>query len=148
MPLSVMVFYTRRPEFSPDKFKSYLEDIHLPMLKEIMGPHYPLTYTLRYVVRVRTGAGDRLGATTSTKKNAEPDAPVLLVGLPSELGWDCIGEMVFRDELHAQQGLATVNTPEAQRLKEDEDVFAMPNQLRAVLMSEAKVVGYNQLGDV
>ncbi len=130
MPLTVLVFYTRRPEISPEEFISHLENIHMPMLKEVIGPHYPISYSLRHVIRVKTGAGDRLGATTSTRKAAEPDDPVLLVGAPNDLDWDCVGEMVFRDELHLQQGLAMINKPESQRLKDDEELFAVQNKLR------------------
>lgn len=112
----------------------------MPLIKDVMEPHFPLTYTLRYVVRVDSGAGDRLGLPTASKKRASPDAPVVLVGSPSDLEWDAMGEMVFRDELHVQQGLATINNPNGQRVKEDEEVFTIPDKLRVVLMGESKLM--------
>jgi hypothetical protein len=98
MPLSVLLFYTRRSDVTPDQFQKYMEEHHVPLIKEVMGVHYPQTYTMRYVVRVSSGAGDRLGAATSSRKRASPDAPVVIVGSPEDLGWDAMGEMVFRDE--------------------------------------------------
>jgi hypothetical protein len=140
MPLSVLVFYTRRPDVTPDQLQAYMEHYHVPLIREVMGPHYPLTYTMRYVVRVNTGAGDRLGATTASRSRADGDAPVVLVGSPSELDWDAMGEMVFRDELHVQQGLAAMNSPDGQKVKEDEAVFTIPEKLRVVLVGASKVL--------
>lgn len=140
MPVSVLVFYTRRPDFTPAQFKAYMEDSHVPLIKEVMEPHFPLTYTLRYVVRVESGAGDRLGLPTASKKRADPDAPVVLVGSAGDLEWDAMGEMIFRDELHVQQGLATINSPNGQRVKEDEEVFTIPEKLRVVLVGDSKTM--------
>ncbi|KAH9871155.1 hypothetical protein J1614_006730 [Plenodomus biglobosus] len=138
MPQTVLVFYTRRPEFTPAEFEAYMMNKHLPLIKEIMGPHYPQEYNLRFVVRVESGAGDRLGATTSSRKRASADAPVVLVGSPDELEWDAMGELIFRDELHIQQGLASINNPIGQKIKEDEEVFTLTDKLRAVLVGEWK----------
>lgn len=75
-----------------------MHDHHVPLLKKAMGVHYPQTYNMRYVVRVNSGTGDRLGATTANTRTAGPDAPVVLIGSPGDLGWDAMGEMIFRDE--------------------------------------------------
>jgi hypothetical protein len=137
MPLSVLIFYTRRPDFTPAQFKSYMEEIHVPILKEIMGGHYPTTYTRRYVERVGSGAGDRLGASVASRRNSLPDAPVVLVGLPQDLGWDMMGELLYFDQLHLQQSLATINSDSAQRVKDDEENFTIPHLFRVVLMGES-----------
>lgn len=107
---------------------------HVPLVKEVMGSQYPVSYTMRFVVRVSTGAGDRLGATMSSKSRADGDAPVVLLGSPQEVDWDAYGEMVFRDELHLQQALALLDTPGGQRVREDEANFSISDKLRVVLM--------------
>ncbi|KAI8941533.1 hypothetical protein NX059_002749 [Plenodomus lindquistii] len=140
MPQSVLVFYTRRPELTPAEFEAYMENHHVPIVKEVMGPHFPQSYIMRYAVRVETGAGDRLGATMSSKKRANAEAPVVLVGSPGELGWDAMGEWVFRDELHVQQGMAAINSPDGQKMKEDEEVFTLTDRLRVVLVGESKLL--------
>lgn len=50
MGISVFVFYTRRPEVTPEDFKSHLEDVHLPIIKEVFEDHQPTAYSIQYVV--------------------------------------------------------------------------------------------------
>jgi hypothetical protein len=139
MPLPILLFYVRRPDFTPEQFQSYMEEKHIPLLKAAMGPHWAASYTLRYVVRVESGVGDRLGATTSSTGRAPGDAPVVLLGSPEDLGWDVVGEMVFRDELHLQQAMAMMESPEGQSAKDDEENFTIPDQMKVVIIGESRV---------
>ncbi|RMZ71854.1 dimeric alpha-beta barrel [Pyrenophora seminiperda CCB06] len=134
MAISILAFYVRDPKTTPEEFQDYMENHHWPLIKEVFGAEAPLSCTIRYVVRVKTGAGDRLGAPTSSQRRADPNAPVVLVGEPSDLEWDAMSELMFRDELHVQQCLSTLNSPEGQRLKEDEEQFTVPEKLRVVVM--------------
>lgn len=134
MTISALLFYTRRPDISPPEFEKYMSKHHVPLIKEVMGPHYPQTYTMRFVVRVSSGAGDRLGAIISSRGRAADDAPVVLIGSPQEVDWDAFGEMVFRDELHMQQALALLETPGGQAIKEDEENFTMVDKMKVILM--------------
>jgi hypothetical protein len=136
MPVSVMIFYTRRPDHTPTEFRKHMEDIHVPLVKEVIGVHYPTTYSRKYVERVESGAGDRLGAPAASRKNTDPTTPVLLVGSPSEWTWDMIGTLVFRDELHLQQCFAMMNHPEGQKIQDDEEHFTILHQMKVVLMGE------------
>ncbi|KAF1835917.1 hypothetical protein BDW02DRAFT_567529 [Decorospora gaudefroyi] len=138
MTFSVLVFYTRRPDVTPERFQTYMEETHVPLFKKVLGPHYPLSYNMRYVVRVSSGAGDRLGATTSAKGRADPDAPVVLVGSTKDVEWDALGEMVFRDELHVQQAFAMMNSPAGEQVQDDEGEFTVPDKLRLLLMGETR----------
>lgn len=96
--------------------------------------------TLSYVERVKTGAGDRLGAVTSMTGRADPNDPVVVIGVPSELGWDAVGTMIFRDELHLQQALAIMETGGGERIKEDEDLFALVDKTKVVVMGQTTVL--------
>lgn len=136
MTVSVVCLYTRRADISPAEFKRYMEDVHLPIQKEVMGEHFPISYPRKYVSRIETGAGDRLGAPSASKKHGNPASPVVLVGTPEELGWDLLVEMIFRDELHLQQCYAAINTLNGQRMKDDEENFTETSQLKVVLMGE------------
>lgn len=113
-----------------------MEDVHVPIQKEVMGEHYPISHPRRYVARIESGAGDRLGAPSASKKTGDHASPVVLVGTPEELGWDLLAEMIFRDELHLQQCYATINSLDGQRMKDDEENFTETSQLKVVLMSE------------
>lgn len=133
MLTSIVVFYTRRPDLSPDEFKDYMERVHVPIIKNLMGDVYP-TYRRRYPQRVESGAGDRLGLPAACKQTAKPHSPIVLVGSPDDLGWDMMGEMVFRDELHLQQGLAIMNSDDGQKIKDDEENFTVPHKLTVALL--------------
>ncbi len=135
MPISVLCVYLRRPEVTPEHFQSYMEKSHVPLIKEVFEVHPPQSFKLRYVVRVKTGAGDRMGAVTSSRARADPDAPVVLIGSPQDVDWDAIGEMVFRDELHLQQCLSVMNGPGGQRIKEDEETIAITEKTRVILLN-------------
>jgi hypothetical protein len=135
MPISVLCVYLRRPEVTPEHFQSYMEKSHVPLIKEVFEMHPPQSFKLRYVVRVKTGAGDRMGAVTSSRARADPDAPVVLIGSPQDVDWDAIGEMVFRDELHLQQCLSVMNGPGGQRIKEDEETIAITEKTRVILLN-------------
>jgi hypothetical protein len=87
MTNSVIVQYTRLPEISPDEFKRYMEEQHIPLMKDALGVHFPISYPRRYIARVESGAGDRLGL----QRHSDPTAPVVLIGLPEELGFDMWG---------------------------------------------------------
>jgi hypothetical protein len=137
MPLSILLFFKRRSDFSPDQFRTHMEQTYLPLFKSIMGEdHYPPTVTLRYVERVESGAGDRFGATMSLKSRNPPEAPVMLVGAPHELNWDCMCEMIYRDELQLQQSYALMNSPAGQVVKEEEERFTDVEHMRIVLMEK------------
>lgn len=136
MTVSAVLFYTRRADMSPADFKDYMERIHVPLITKAMGIHAPITYTRRYVVRVDSGAGDRLGAPCASTKSSAPTAPVVLVGSPDDLDWDMMGEMVFRDELHLMQGYGSVDTSEGQAVKDDEENFTDPNKFKIIMLGD------------
>lgn len=140
MPQTLLLFYVRRPDLTPVEFEKYLTEHYLSLMKEVMGPHFPSSATFQFVLRVGSGVGDRLGAPMSSTKKAPADAPVVLVGAPEDLGWDAMGELVFRDELHLQQAFAIFNSPEGQRIGEDEEAFCLPDRTKVVLTGERKVV--------
>jgi hypothetical protein len=112
-----------------------MEKSHVPLIKEVFKMNPPQSFKLRYVVRVKTGAGDRMGAVTSSRARADPDAPVVLIGSPQDVDWDAIGEMVFHDELHLQQCLSVMNGPGGQRIKEDEETIAITEKTRVILLN-------------
>lgn len=113
-----------------------MEEVHVPIQKEVMGELYPISHPRRYVARIESGAGDRLGAPSASRKTGNPASPVVLVGSPEDLGWDLLAEMVYRDELHMQQCYALINSLDGQRMKDDEENFTETSQLKVVLMSE------------
>lgn len=70
---------------------------------------------------------------------ANPNDPVVLIGAPSDLEWDAMGKMIFRDELHVQQALAIMDTS-GERIKEDEDLFALVDKTMVVVIGQTTVL--------
>ncbi|KAF3052383.1 hypothetical protein E8E11_011296 [Didymella keratinophila] len=134
MALTILMFYTRRPDFTPAHFREHMESKYLPIVKEVMGPHVPVVTTLRYIERCGGGFRDRLCATLASKYRNAENAPVLLVGYPKDLGWDAMVEMSFKDDLHLMQGYAATNSAEGQRIRDAEEEFTMPEAMKVVLM--------------
>jgi hypothetical protein len=56
--------------------------------------------------------------------------------LPEDFGWDMIGEFIFRDELHLQQGYATINSDDGQRVKDDEENFTIPQLFKVIVLDQ------------
>jgi hypothetical protein len=139
MALTILMFYTRRHDFTPAEFREHLEKKYLPIVKEVMGPHVPEVTTLRYVERCGSGFGDRLGAILASKYRNDKDAPVLLVGYPKDLGWDAMVEMSFKDDLHLMQGYAATNSAAGQRIRDAEEEFTVPDLMKVVLMGRTVV---------
>ena len=141
MALTILMFYTRRADFTPEQFREHMESIYLPIVKEVMGPHSPSTTTLlgQNVNTYGVGFGDRLGATLASKYKNHPDLPVCLVGYPKDLGWDAMVEMSFKDDLHLMQGYAATNSAEGQRIRDAEDAFTVPDAMKVVLMDRSMV---------
>lgn len=143
MALTILMFYTRRPDFTPQQFRDHMESKYLPIVKEVMGPHSPQSTTLRYIERCGSGFGDRLGATLASKYKNHPDLPVCLVGYPKDLGWDAMVEMSFKDDLHLMQGYAATNSAEGQKIRDAEDEFTVPDAMKVVLMDRSVVTESN-----
>jgi len=133
---ALVTMYTRRPDISPEDFKDYFENQHMKLIRKAFGDYQPISHTRRYVERVGSGLGDKLGAAAASRKNNHPDTPVCLIGLPQDLGWDMTGEFVFRDELHLQQAWAQLGTAAGQAVKDDEENFSVPHLLKLVLLGE------------
>lgn len=139
MALTILMFYTRRPDLTPAQFRDHMESKYFPIVKEVMGSHIPVMTTLRYVERCGGGFGDRLGATLASKYRNDDNAPVLLVGYPKDLGWDAMVEMSFKDGLHLTQGYAATNSAEGQRIRDAEEKFIIPEAMKVVLMDRVSL---------
>lgn len=113
-----------------------MENEYVPLVKRTLGEFGPQTVTLRYVERAGTGAGDRFGASMSSKSRNSPEAPVVLVGAPTDVAWDCQCEMIFRDELQLQQAYALINSEAGQAVKDEEEAFTDIEQMHVVLMEK------------
>ncbi|KAJ4983287.1 hypothetical protein SVAN01_11214 [Stagonosporopsis vannaccii] len=117
-----------------------METKYMPIIQEVVGLHVPGTAILRYTMRCSSVFGDRLGATLASKQRNAPDAPILLVGGPVDLGWDAMLEMSFKDELYLMQGHAVTNSEKRQRIRDAERELTVPEAMEVILMKPVVVI--------
>ncbi|KAI2617295.1 EthD domain-containing protein [Hypomontagnella submonticulosa] len=132
MPFVIIFFATRKPGVTPEQFKTHYEDIHMPLLREIAGPHFPLTHTRRYIQRSP-------GVAEGTTLNATTPAQVL-VGTQADFDYDVVVELTFEDAATFQAFMAYAHTPErSARVIADEETFLDRSQSRAVVLGDINV---------
>ncbi|KAI1780308.1 EthD domain-containing protein [Hypoxylon cercidicola] len=129
MPYSILFFVSRKQGISMEEFKSHYENIHMPLLKEVAGPHFPLAHTRRYIHRTE-------GQAEGTTRNASTPAQVLL-GTQADFDYDAIIELTFASEAAFKEFFQFVHTPEkAARVTSEEDKFIDRSLMRGVLLGE------------
>ncbi|KAF2193116.1 hypothetical protein K469DRAFT_745488 [Zopfia rhizophila CBS 207.26] len=137
MVYSIILFCSRKPGISPAEFKDHWENKHVPLLKSVTGPHFPLAHTRRYISRSEGGAGTLVGLSAGDDRTANP--PAVLVGNPEEIDWDGFAELTFKDELHFRKFFAIVNEPDAAaRIREDEEMFSDSNKLKVIVVGDTR----------
>ncbi|ORX99215.1 EthD domain-domain-containing protein [Clohesyomyces aquaticus] len=129
MAYTILLFLTRKPTISPEEFKDYWENTHIPLLQSLTGPLFPTQFTRRYLARIhRKGFGGP----------ANPDRPPLLLrGTPDDFDWDAVGELTFENEKAFSQFYNTIYESDiAAKLADDEAKFIANGSLKAVVVGE------------
>lgn len=84
-PYLIAAFETRKPGMSPAEFMDFYDNTHVPLIKKQMGASFPLSHS-RYYVKRQPGEANT--------------APVVFFGEASDVTYDVIALMTFRDEAH------------------------------------------------
>ena len=126
MTFSFLLFITRRPDLTPEEFKSHWENKHVQLLKSIAGDKFPISHTRTYIAR-------------PAEANATWPAAVL-VGSQEDFSYDGIAELVFSDEAAFQTFFAIVSEPaNAARIAADEENFIVREAMKAVVIGNKSV---------
>jgi hypothetical protein len=129
MTYSILLFVTRKPTLSTEEFKDYWENKHIPLLKSLTGPHFPLRCTRRYLARIdRKGFGGP----------ANRDHPLLVLrGNVDEFDYDGVAEMSWEDEKAFHKFYRAIwQTDVAVKLAADEESFMDVSRFKAVTVGE------------
>ena len=110
------VFLTRKPTLSPEEFADHWENKHVPLLKSLSGPRFPLSHTRYHLSR----------------SPSAPDYPLNLVTEhPRDFDFDAFAVVTFASEAALKEFAATLSTPE---VIEDEARFTVREKLRVVIL--------------
>jgi hypothetical protein len=129
MPYTVFVFATRNPTITSEQFKSHWEDTHIPLVKSLVGPLFPLHYKRHYFARTeRKGFGGP----------ANRDNPAFLLrGSPDNFDFDAVAELMWEDEKTFQEFYKAIHTTKtAAKLAVDENQFLHSNGWKSVVVGD------------
>ncbi|KAF2687309.1 hypothetical protein K458DRAFT_361962 [Lentithecium fluviatile CBS 122367] len=129
MPYTIFIFVARKATLTSSQFKDYYENKHIPLLKELVGPLFPLHHRRQYFARTdRKGFGGP----------ANRDHPnFLLRGTPEGFDFDVVAELTWEDEktFHGFYK-AIYQSDVAAKLALDEERFLDSGSLRSVVVGE------------
>jgi hypothetical protein len=129
---TILMFATRKPAITPSEFRHHYENIHIPLVRALAGPLFPVTHSRRYVRRLRP---------TDLKEEQAPDSPeypaVVLSGLQGDFTYDAVVEMRFESVEAADAFFACLAQPEvAVEIAKDCEVFMDQTRMLAVIVED------------
>lgn len=132
MVYSVLIFAFRKPGTTPAEFKAHYEGSHVPLVKSLAGPHFPISHTRTYLHRTEDG-------NATGNDNAKYPASVL-IGPQSEFEYDAFAELKFADQAAFGAFFGLMQTPEvAEKIAADEEKFLDRPKMTAVVVGEVNV---------
>jgi hypothetical protein len=121
MPYAVLIFGTRKAGLSPEEFKDYYENKHIPLVKSLTGDQFPKSNTRHYITS---------GAVAQ---------PAFIVGEPSDLPWDSVTALNFADEEHFNKCMAIYQDEETQKkFAADEEIFLDRASMKIVILGDVR----------
>ncbi|EME80808.1 uncharacterized protein MYCFIDRAFT_211670 [Pseudocercospora fijiensis CIRAD86] len=117
MVLKILIFTNRLPTLTPAEFKNYYETHHMPLIQKISGDDAWLSHTRNYIPR-----------------DSDTNTAQLIIG-DQDLEFDCVAEVIYRDQEQLQRQMAAVGTSENTRLREeDEERFIERRSVKVVVV--------------
>lgn len=129
MAYTILLFVTRKPGLSPEEFKDYYENVHIPLAQRLCAGTWPTKFTRQYLARItRKGFGG---------PNNPDRPPLLLRGDAQDIDYDVVSEMTFESE-HAFQNFykRVYEKDVAAKLASDETKFLELGKTRVVVVGE------------
>ncbi|MCJ1441552.1 MAG: hypothetical protein MMC23_002041 [Stictis urceolatum] len=130
MPYTALLYASRKPGTSPAQFREHWENKHLPLVKSLSGPDFPLSHTRYYLQR----SEDPIGSGGPANRNT-PAA--VLAGLQEDFDHDGFAILTFEDEAAFQRFYGKVSeATAAAKIAADEENFLDRTKLMIVLIGE------------
>ena len=143
MPYTVVIVAYRKPGLTPLQFKHHYESKHVPLLRSLAGPHFPLSHTRHYIQRTTPASAP---ANTIDTTNARYPA-VTFVGTAADFEYDAWAELVFESADAFQGFFGVMTAPEAaKQIGEDEELFIDRARTRIAAVDQVEVTRGSGVG--
>lgn len=113
MPITLVMFIARKPGVPLEEFINLYENIHIPLVFKALGDAKPLSHTRYYPQRNPAAQGD-----------AEVPPPLLYVGDPSTIDYDCMAIVEFEDAHFKTFSEVMQTGPMKKEIEEQQATFA------------------------
>ena len=125
MPYTVIVHETRHPSLTPTEFADHYDNVHIPLLKEVVGEAFPVSHHRYYFKRAGEG-----GEAT----------PLVFYGTTEDFDYDAVVLMIFEDIEHFIGFKdAYEKSPRKAEIDAEEDTFIIKSKMKAVASEDAHV---------
>lgn len=123
------MFTTRAPGLSLEAFKDHYENKHIPLVIEALGDAKPLRHTRYYCQRNTAAQGD-----------SEVPPPLVYVGNPETIDYDCLAVVEFEDEAHFFRfNEAFEKSPMKKELEADRIAFSDSSKFKLLAVESPQV---------
>jgi hypothetical protein len=127
MVYTVVALLPRNPEITPSQFRLHYDNIHIPLLKSLVGSAFPLMHTRHYVSRKSTGQQPPpkdVSTATAETANEKFQPSIMYQGLPSDVEFDSLTVMTWENKESWNRFLDVFRSADvAERIVEDEEKF-------------------------
>ncbi|KAJ9149084.1 hypothetical protein NKR23_g4648 [Pleurostoma richardsiae] len=126
MPFVTLMLIYRNPDMTPEQFRDHYENVHIPLVKSLVGPAFPLVHTRHYIKR----------ATAASDGDVTYPATVY-TGSQDDFSFDCSSELKFETEAAFYELSAVLARSDvALELEKDCGRFMDSEKTKTVVMGE------------
>ncbi|KAE8148616.1 EthD domain-containing protein [Aspergillus avenaceus] len=124
MPFKALLYITRKAGTTPTEFRNHYENVHMPLIKGLAGPDFPLSHKRYYLARPAPGEDDTYPA-------------VVLMGSQTDFSYDAVTEVTFGSEEAMKVFFGRRMEPGTKEIIDaDEEKFLESSKVRAVILGE------------
>jgi hypothetical protein len=115
----LLVLTARRQDLTPEQYKHHYEEIHIPLLRRLLGDAFPMAQERHYIPRSTDGSLQSL------------------IG-SGDMAYDCITISVFADEEHLQRAVAGSNDTTKKTVREADEAKFLDTTMTKMMMVDSK----------
>jgi hypothetical protein len=118
MTYTIFMLLSRKPGTTLEAFTNHYENIHMPLAVKFLGDVAPIRHTRYYLKRAPSSPD------ASTDAPGIEPPPLVFVGAPSTIDYDCVTVMEFEDEAHFGRFNEGMNGPGREEIDRDNALWA------------------------